>query len=186
MWKRFAQISALLAVGVMPGYGQEKTDSWMMVALVKSAGPYEVKGESGVIGFVVAWAGDSVTFKPCTGDSFSLDRKRLVSTKNKCTNSPPPDEHPLVASCDEFLKGWDIKTVVAAVQDDGPIGKTFVKKPGDAQVTTVMADSAQAAATVDAGYQLKDCGQYTVGFDKMGIAKFGLIPSTQAMQLNYQ
>ncbi|WP_210213498.1 hypothetical protein [Mesorhizobium sp. M4A.F.Ca.ET.090.04.2.1] len=173
-----------MALGICPVYGQDKTDDWnVAVALVKSAGPYEVKGESGVIGFVVAWAGDVVTFKPCTGDSFSLDRKKLLFTKNKCADSPSSNENPLVASCNNALK-WDVQIVAEAVRDDGPIGKTFFKKAGAAPVTVVMADPKQAAATVDAAYQLKDCGQYVVGFDKYGSAMVGLVPSIQAIQLD--
>lgn len=182
MLKRFAQVSAVLAVGVIPVHGQDTTDSWK-VSLVKSAGPFEVKGESGVIGFVVGWAGDVVTFKPCTGDSFSLDRKRLVSTKSKCANSPSSDENPLVVSCNNAKK-WDVQTVAAAVQDNGPIGKTFFKKPGEEVVTALLADPKQAATTVDAAYQLKDCGQYVVGFDKNGAAMVGLVISSQAIQLD--
>ncbi|RUW98962.1 hypothetical protein EOA30_24900 [Mesorhizobium sp. M8A.F.Ca.ET.059.01.1.1] len=184
MLRRFAQVSAVLAFGVIPVHGQDTTDSWK-VSLVKSAGPFEVKGESGVIGFVVGWAGDVVTFKPCTGDSFSLDRKRLKTTTSKCADSPSTDENPLVVSCNNALK-WDTQTVTVAVQDDGPVGKTFFKKPGEQVVTALMADPKQVATTVDAGYQLKDCGQYVVGFDKNGAAAVGLVKSMQVIQLDDQ
>lgn len=183
--KQFVLVStALVMVEGSAAHGQDQADA-MQVSLVKSAGPYEVKGESGVIGFVVASSGEMVTFKPCVGDSLTLNRKQLVSTKNNCANSPSPNENPFVANCNNAAKQWDVALFADASNDDGAIGKTFTKG-ANAQVVAMLADPKQVAVTVDAADQLKDCGPSygVVGFDKDGIAKVSLIPSAQAIQLD--
>lgn len=183
---RFALLSiALFSSMGSVARGQDLNDNWQ-VSLVKSAGPYEIKGESGVIGFVVASSGDMVRFKPCTGDSMMLNRKQLVSTKNDCANSPSPNENPFVANCNSAVKRWDVRLLSDALHDDGPIGKTYTKKPGEMVMAAMIADPKQVAATVDAADQLKDCGPAygVVGFDRDGVAKVSLIPSAQAIQLD--
>ncbi|MER8431398.1 hypothetical protein [Mesorhizobium caraganae] len=174
------------AIVATPAQSQDQSDVLKMLLLVKSAGPYEIKGESGVIGMVVARTGNLVTFKPCTGDSFELDKSKLISTNNKCANSPSSDENPLIASCDTVQKGWDVALYAQAVKDDGPIGTTFFQKPGEMVLASATPDPKKLAATVDSAMELKDCGPTLgfVGFDKDGLAKVSLIPSTQAIQLD--
>ncbi|MBA1140247.1 hypothetical protein [Mesorhizobium neociceri] len=184
--RRSALVSFVLAaVAITPALTQDQSDIFK-ISLVKSAGPYEIKGESGVIGMVVSRAGDTVVFKPCTGDSFELDRRRLISTNNKCADSPSTDENPLVASCDKALNGWNVALYTQAIKNDGPIGTTFFQKPGEMVLGSVVLDAKKMAATIDSASQLKDCGPAlgVVGFDKEGLAKVSLIPSLEAIQLD--
>ncbi|MER9259005.1 hypothetical protein [Mesorhizobium sp. M0619] len=173
------------SVAITPALTQDQSDIFK-VLLVKSAGPFEIKGESGVIGMVVSRSGDMVMFKPCTGDSFELDRRQLISTSNKCADSPSTDENPLVVSCDNALKGWDVGLYTQAVKNDGPIGTTFFEKPGEMVLGSVLLDANKMAATIDTASQLKDCGPAlgVVGFDKAGFAKVSLIPSIEGIQLD--
>ncbi|SDA97361.1 hypothetical protein [Mesorhizobium qingshengii] len=184
MFKRFVLTSGMLAqLMAVPTHAQDQVIS-LKNNLIVGDGPFEVKGESGVIGFVVARAGDLVTFKPCTGASFPLDRKQLLATKNKCENSPSTDEHPLIVKCGDALQGWDKVQIAQAVGSNVPIGTAFFQKEGETAIASVTLNPNQMASAIDSVDQFKDCGQFVVGFDKEGEAKVSLIPAMQAIQLD--
>jgi hypothetical protein len=185
MFGRFVSLSLIVLFAMPhPSFGDDVELAGRRKIIVGD-GPYEIKDESGVIGFVVAIAGNSVTFKPCTGESFSLDRNKLLRTKNKCTNAPSPDENPLVANCGNAWNGWDKTKVAKAIRGDEPVGTTFVSNSENEIVAQAM-DAAQMAAAIDSVAQLKDCGQYTIGFDKQGEINLRIIQPMQAIRLENQ
>lgn len=185
MFGRFVSFSLLVLLAVPhPSFGDDIELAGRR-KIVVGDGPYEIKDESGVIGFVVATAGNFVTFKPCSGESFSLDRNKLLPTKNKCKNAPSPDENPLVVNCGNAWDGWDKTKVAQAIKGNEPVGTTFFTT-SDNEIVAQAMDPTQMAAVIDSVAQLKDCGQYTIGFDKQGESNLRIIQPMQAIHLENQ
>lgn len=180
---RFVSLS-ILAITMTPHicFG-ETIDVATRKIIVVGDGPFEIKNESGVIGFVVAMQGRTVTFRPCVGETFSLDRERLVRTNNKCKDAPSTDQNPLVASCNDAWIGLDKAKVAEVIKGTEPVGTTFVSA-NDQSVLAQAMNPDQMMTAVDEVAQLKDCGQYTIGYDNEGRVNLSIIKPMQAIQLN--
>ncbi|WP_349434305.1 hypothetical protein [Pararhizobium sp. A13] len=185
MFGRFVSLSLLLIIAIPHQSFGDDIELAMRRKIVVGDGPFEIKDEGGVIGFIVATAGNSVTFKPCTGESFSLNRDKLLRTKNKCKDAPSPDENPLVANCGDAWDGWDKTKVVQAIKGDEPVGTTFFST-SDNEIFAQAMDPTQMAAAMDSVAQLKDCGQYTIGFDTQGKINLSIVQPMQAIRFDNQ
>ncbi|WP_322884915.1 hypothetical protein U8C32_15020 [Sinorhizobium medicae] len=145
-------------------------------------GPYEIKGESGVFGYVVASSTVSVTFKPCSGDSFEVERKKLRRTKFKCGDAPSPDQNPLIVSCDDTDAYVGLASA-AYDQKDRPIGTAYyLSSSGENTIIDVVAPE-QMAAEIDDVKELRDCGRSVVGFGGTGKPLLQVIDTTDSLQI---
>ncbi len=151
--------------------------------IVVGDGPFEIKDEGGVIGFIVAMQGNIVTFKPCIGDTFSLASERLLPTKNKCNDAPSPDGNALVANCNDAWDGWDKTKIAAAVKGTETVG-TILLSAGDDKVVAQTMSPEQVIAAFDGVAELQDCGQYTIGINADGMINLSIIQSVQAIQFD--
>lgn len=186
MYVRSALFSVYIsAILVSPSALAQNSDIQAMARIIVGDGPYEIKGESGVFGFVVASTAAMVTFKPCVGSSFEVEKNKLVKTNFKCKDSPSSDEHPLVASCNNTDKYWDdAAATMMAHQNDLPIGTTFYEKDKSSDtMAMVVVGTEKMAGVIDSVKELKDCGKFTVGFDNSGKAVVHVIGTMQAVKL---
>lgn len=179
---RFALSIIMLIVVPHACLGQD-IELAMRKKIVVGDGPFEVKDEGGVIGFVVAMQGNIVTFKPCIGDTFSLASERLLPTKNKCKNAPSPDGNALVANCNDAWDGWNKTKVAAAVKGTETVG-TILSSAGDDKVIAQAMNPEQVIAAFDGVAELQDCGQYTIGINADGKVNLSIIQSRQAIQFD--
>lgn len=176
-------LSMLAAAGITAA--AESEQSFAAKALVGD-GPYEIKGESGVFGYVVASSAVTVTFKPCSGDSFEVDRKKLQRTKFKCGDSPSPDQNPLVVSCDNAENPSYVGLAAKAYeQKDRPIGTAYyLTSNGESRITSYPIEPEEMAVEIDAVKELRDCGKTVVGFGDTGKPLLQVIGTTDALQIS--
>lgn len=189
MLGKFATVSLALlcAVAATETVADDKVPE-LLAKIVVGDGPYEIDGESGVFGYVVASSAVTVTFKPCSGDSFEVDRKKLRKTKFKCEDSPSPNQNPLVVSCENTDNKWYRVVADAAYGEKyRPIGTTFYLAGDSADsVASVVVKPEQMAVEIDSVKQLKDCGGTVVGFDDKGQPLLHVLDTTEALQLSDQ
>ena len=179
---RFALSAIMLIVMPHACFGED-IELAMRKKIVVGDGPFEIKDEGGVIGFVVAMQGNTVTFKPCVGETFSLASERLLRTKNKCKDAPSPDGNALVANCNDAWDGWDKTKIAATVKGTEPVGTTFLSA-SDYTVFAQEMSPDQVIAAFDGVAALKDCGRYTIGINADGKVNLSIIQSMQAIQFD--
>lgn len=185
MFGRFVSLSFLMMIAMPHLSHSEDIELALKRKIVVGDGPFEIKDEGGVIGFIVATAGNTVTFKPCIGETFSLDREKLLRTKNKCKDAPSPDENPLVANCDDAWEGWDKAKVAQAIKGNDAVGTTFFEN-GENEVFAKAMDPGQMEAAFDGVAQLRDCGRYVIGIDTEGKINLSIVQPMQAIQFENQ
>ncbi len=154
----------------------------IIAKLVVGDGPFEVVGESGIFGFVVARKAKLVTFKPCTGDPFDIESKKLKRTKFRCEDGASPDPHPLEVKCGDSEKFWDIEAAKVAMEPGATLGTIFFEK-GKGVEMVASAPSEVLKGTFSKVAQLKDCGDWLIGFGSSGAPLVHVIKAPEANQI---
>jgi hypothetical protein len=181
----FAQSSVLALCALLSGASCASADDAVIAKIVVGDGPFEVVGESGIFGFVVARKAKLVTFKPCTGDPFEIESKKLKRTKFKCEDGPSPDPHPLQVNCGDAEKFWDKEAAKVALEPDATLGSIFFEKDKTVKmVASASSDMLKGAFSKVA--QFKDCGDWTVGFGDSGAPLVHVIKASEVNQIPYQ
>lgn len=180
---RFVSLSILTMMMTPHACFGEDVELAARKIIVVGDGPFEIKNESGVIGFVVAMEGKTVTFRPCVGETFSLERERLVRTNNKCKDAPSTDQNPLVASCNDAWIDLDKTKVAEAIKGTEPVGTTFVSASDNSVHPKTMNTDEMMTAVRNVAH-LRDCGRFTIGYDTEGKVNLNIIKPMQTIQLD--
>ena len=154
--------------------------------VVVTDGPFEVVGESGIYGFVIARKATTVTFKPCVGQTFDVERNKLKRTHFTGDDGASPDTHPLIVTCAESDKYWDKAAAqIASEQKDTTVGTVYYKGLKGIEMTASVAPNV-LTKTFDDVVRFKDCGSWSVGFGQKGapLVHVLTVPEATKMELD--
>ncbi|AZO24782.1 hypothetical protein EJ070_31695 [Mesorhizobium sp. M1E.F.Ca.ET.045.02.1.1] len=166
---------ATVAVAEEPVQVAQKT----VTKIVAGDGPFEIKGEAALFGYVTAIKGPTATFQPCSGEKFDVDISELKRTKLNCGSEPPPDQAPLGVSCKNADELWGAFAPVLA-QEKSTVGSTYVAAQNQVQPS----DSVKAALADIR--QIRNCNQSVVGVDSHGTTVMQIVPASEKLDVQAQ
>lgn len=175
----YLAVAALLASAI-PVSAQDDE----VLRLLLGDGPFEVVGDNGLFGFVVARyeAKTTVRFKPCYGPAFDIETEKLKRTTINCDGAPSPETHPLKVDCEaaERLRLAQYKALEAGV---GTMIGTIYEVEHDTLQAADEASSAEISAAFADVEEFKVCGDWTVGYTAAGAAAVTIVPVPAAQRI---
>lgn len=125
-------------------------------------GPYKLKSEIGIVGFVTQRTGEKVLFQPCTGEAQEVAASELERTQNNCADG---EGDSFASTCVETYKYESIaNTLIQESSDSVEIGNIY-KASND--ILTVEPNSSSIFARKL--HQLKACSDiWTIAYDENG------------------
>ncbi|RWP51363.1 hypothetical protein [Mesorhizobium sp.] len=148
--------------------------------IVAGDGPFEIKGEAALFGYVTEIKGPTATFQPCSGEKFDVNIDELKRTKLDCSAAPPPDQTPLGVSCKNADLFWGAFAPVLEAQQNRPVGSTYVAAQNQVQPSD---DVKAALADIR---QIRNCNQSVVGVDSHGMTVIQIVPTTEKLDVQAQ
>lgn|GEM_PF-2126729 len=153
--------------------------------LVVGDGPFEVSGNNGIFGFVIARKTSTVTFKPCHGPTFEIETNKLKRTTLKCEDGAAPNPHPLNVSC--AYANTILLAQIPKIESSNSVAIGTVYEENGKNVTVVDKPSPKLISdTFSKVAQFKACGDVTIGFGTTGAPVVNVVPVPIANQIKME
>lgn len=126
-------------------------------------GPYKLKNEIGIYGFVTQRSGEKVLFQPCTGEAQEISATELEETLNTCSDGGGQS---FASICDKYYQVKEFADIALA-KDENVFGVGNIYEASGEEIKTEGRTFAEFSEQIK---HLQACNNgWTIAYDGNGV-----------------